>query len=120
MFWDRQNRPIEDTLDWARKFEDAAYRIVAIDTDGPHLPMVSTVWQGLAQEAPLHPTDDTVLIFETAYLEDGHVKELWHDHSEEDALARHRIVCLSMLGREPRPEDGLVRRVVESEKGRNT
>jgi len=116
LFWNRQNEPIEDVIEWAIMFEDAAFRVVAVDQDGPGTPMVSTIWQGLAQGAPLHPTTETALIFETAYLVNGHVEQMWHDHSEEEALSRHRMVCLSMLGREPRPEDSLVQMIIENER----
>jgi hypothetical protein len=116
LFWNRQNEPIEDVIEWAIMFEDPAFRVVAVDQDEPGSPMVSTIWQGLAQGAPLHPTDNTVLIFETAYLVNGHVENRWHDHSEEDALHRHRMVCLSMLGREPRPEDGHVQTIIDNDR----
>jgi hypothetical protein len=116
LFWDRQNRPIENVIDWAVMFEDPAFRVVACDQDAPGTPMVSTIWQGLAQGAPLHVTDDTALIFETAFLINGHVEQQWWDHSEEQALHRHRMVCLSMLGREPRPEDGLVQMIIDNER----
>ncbi len=118
MFWNRQNEPIEDTIEWAKMFEDPEFRVVACDQDGEGTPMVSTIWQGLAQGAPLHPTTETALIFETAYLVNGHVERTWWDHSEEDALHRHRMVCLSMLGREPLPDGGLKSLIVENEKGR--
>jgi hypothetical protein len=116
LFWDRQNQPIEETIEWAKKFEDAAYRNVAVDQDGPDAPMVSTIWQGLDLAHLLRATADTAFIFETAYLEKGLVVQQWIDHSEQDALRRHRMVCLSMLGREPRPEDGLVQKIVERER----
>jgi hypothetical protein len=116
LFWDRQNQPIEDTLDWARKYEDPAYRIIAVDQDSEGAPMVSTIWEGLDRAINLHADADTALIFETAYLEDGRVLEAWLAHSEEEARTRHRMVCLSMLGREPDPESGHVQTIVEREK----
>jgi len=116
LFWDRQNKPIEDTLVWARLYEDPAYRIIAVDQDAEGTPMVSTIWEGLDRAVNLHVTDETAMIFETAYLEDGLVVQAWLAHSEEEALIRHRMVCLSMLGREPRPESGHVQTIVEREK----
>lgn len=115
LFWSRKNEPIEDVLVWATMFEDAAFRVVACDQDGPGSPMVSTIWNGMDRSNSLHPTPETVLIFETAYLVNGHVEEMWLDNTEEQALHRHRMVCLSMLGREPKPEDGLVQMIIESE-----
>lgn len=116
IFWDRQNRPIDDTIEWAQKYEDPAYRIVAVDQDVPGGPMVSTIWEGLAKGAPLHPTTESALIFETAWVVNGNVEQTWWDHTEEQALRRHRVVCLSMLGREPKPEDGHVQTIVERDK----
>lgn len=116
LFWDRQNRPIEDVIDWARKFEDVGYRVIAVDSDGPGLPMVSTIWQGMDLAHMLHVTDDTAYIFETAFVLDGQAVETFIWHSEEDALAGHRKVCVEMLGREPRPEDGHVQTIIERER----
>jgi hypothetical protein len=118
LFWDRQNQPIEDTIEWAVHFEDPEYRIVAVDQDDEGTPMVSTIWQGLDLARSLHATDDTAMIFETAYLEDGLVVETWHDHSEGEAFHRHRMVCLSMLGREPLPNGGLKNLIVDVERER--
>lgn len=115
LFWDRQNKPIEDTLDWARKFEDPAYRIVAVDQDYAGSPMVSTIWQGMDLVHSLHVTDDTAVIFETAYLEDGEVVNTWQTHSESDARRTHESVCWMTLGRAAR-DDGHVKTIVEREK----
>lgn len=103
MFWDRENRPME-TLDWARAFEDAAYRIVALDFDEEHL-MVSTIWEGMHSPAGLHVTGETAMIFETAKIRDGKVVTKHRWHTEAEALAGHRWMCLDVLGREPQPED---------------
>lgn len=115
MFWDRKNQPIEDVIEWAKKFEDPSYRLIAVDTDGPDQPMVSTIWQGLDLAHLLHVTDDTAMIFETAYLEGGLVMGSWIAHSEEEALDVHRETCLKNLGREPRPEDGHIPTIVAAE-----
>jgi hypothetical protein len=116
MFWDRQNQPIDNVIDWAIMYEDPAFRVVALDQDGPGTPMVSTIWNGLDRGNLLRPTPETVLIFETAYLVNDHVEDVWFDNTEEQALHRHRMVCLSMLGREPRPEDGHVQTVIDNER----
>jgi hypothetical protein len=115
LFWDRENKPIENTIEWAKKFEDTAYRVIAVDQDGPDTPIVSTIWNGLDRGLGLRPTPETVLIFETAYLEDGLVVQFWLDNTEEQALQRHRMVCLSMLGREPR-DDGHVATIIANDK----
>lgn len=116
LFWDRQNQPIEDTIEWARKYEDDAYRIVAVDSDGPTSPMISTIWEGLDRGHYLHQDGSTALIFETARVVDGDVVEAWLSHTEEDALHNHRQACIDFLGREPRPEDGHVQTIIERSK----
>lgn len=115
LFWDRQNKPIEDTIEWARKYEDLPYRLVAVDTDGPSEPMVSTIWTGMDQSFSPWSNDDTAMIFETAYIVDGELKDKFVSHSEEGALEMHRMVCLELLGREPRPEDGHVQTIIDRE-----
>lgn len=118
MFWDRQNRPIEDTLDWARKFEDVSYRVIAVDQDDPAggSPMVSTIWQGLDLAHFLHVTDETAMIFETALVVGGHVRDTWLAHSEQEALVQHDWACMNHLHRHSRPEDGLVPLIIERDK----
>lgn len=118
LFWDRQNKPIENVIDWAKKYEDVAYRIIAVDMDGPDKPMVSTIWEGMDRSFAIPPTDDTALIFETAVVIDGRVIDAFLAHSEEGAREMHRMVCIEILNREPRPEDGHVQTIIEMEKGR--
>jgi len=48
LFYDRDGKPIEDTLEWARKFEDRAYQRVARTVLGDGR-VVSTVWLGVDQ-----------------------------------------------------------------------
>jgi hypothetical protein len=115
LFWDRQNKPIEDTIEWAKKFEDLTYRLVAVDVDNPGAPMVSTIWNGMDQAFDPFGTDETALIFETAYIVDGELRDKFASHSEEGALEMHRMVCLELLGREPRPEDGHVQTIIDRE-----
>jgi hypothetical protein len=114
LFWDRQNKPIEDTIEWAKKFEDAEYRIVAVDFDGEHR-MVSTIWQGLDLAHSPWVSDDTAMIFETAYMMSGEIVEMFTWHSEEGALEGHDLVCKEFLGRKARPSDGHLQRVIEAE-----
>lgn len=105
LFWSRANEPIEDTLEWARKFEDPAYRFVALDVEDGWT--VSTIWQGLDLAHSLRPDRDTVMIFETALFGPDEVGEdRWFWHSEEEALAGHDWVCAQNLNRPARPEDG--------------
>lgn len=116
LFWDRQNKPIEDTLVWARLYEDTAYRVVAVDSDGPTSPMVSTIWEGLDRAHTLGQDGSTAMIFETALLVDGRISEAWLSHTEEDALWNHRQACLDYLGREPRPEDGHLQTIIDNDR----
>lgn len=116
LFWDRQNKPIKDTLVWARMYEDTSYRVVAVDQDGPDMPMVSTIWEGLDRAVNLHADDDTAMIFETAYLVNGQVQEAWLAHSEQEALVQHDWACMKFLGRHSRPEDALVELIVKNER----
>lgn len=108
LFWNRKNEPIEDTLTWARMYEDDAYRTVAIDADFGEGVMVSTIWEGLDRGLFLHQDGSTALIFETAYLFNGYLERTELSHTEEEALAMHAAFCRTYLARDPRPEDGLV------------
>lgn len=116
LFWDRKNQPIEDTIEWAKKFEDVAYREVAVDSDGMGQPMVSTIWNGMDRSLNLHVTDDTAMIFETAYLVNGHIEQTWLANTEQEALVQHEWVCMNYLRRHARPEDGLMQRIIDAEK----
>lgn len=114
MFWDRKGQPIAETLEWAAKYEDVSYRIVAVDTDGPgyEAPMVSTIWEGINTLGDEVPTR----IFDTALVVDGVVQEGWRSDTEEEALITHETVCRIHLGREPRPEDGHVQAIIDNDK----
>lgn len=114
LFWDRKGQPIEDTIEWAKKLEDPAYRIVAVDTDGPDekAPMVSTIWNGIASLSTQAPVD----IFETALIVNGNLEDMWRSSTEEQALLTHEAICLIHLGREPRPEDGHIQTIVDRER----
>ena len=88
-FWDRQGRPIADFMDWALKFEDASYRVVAVDTIGGFT--VSTVWTGIDAGAVI--TGRTPMIFETAVFDDAsdNVIEGEKSTSEDAALEGHCV-----------------------------
>lgn len=116
LFWDRQNQPIEDVIEWAKKYEDAAYRVVAVDSDGQDEPWVSTIWQGLDLAHMLYQDGSTAMIFETAYLVGGRVVDTVLAHDEAWALENHRDFTVKHLGRLPRPEDGHVQTVIANEK----
>lgn len=118
LFWDRQNNPIEDTLTWARMLEDAEQRIVAVDADEERDVMVSTIWEGIDRGYSLSSTPETVLIFETAHIRAGKVVETFLAHTEEEALEKHAVICLTALKREARPEDGLRERAIENDRWR--
>lgn len=45
MYYDKDGTEIEDTIVWAKKFEDKNYKRVALDSVGDW--RVSTVWMGL-------------------------------------------------------------------------
>lgn len=111
-FVGRDGEPCEDVLDWARRYEDVAYRVVAVDADEHR--MVSTIWEGYDTRALLE--NAMPLIYETALMEDGRIvdSERWPD--EAAALVGHAIGCRTWLGRYPRPEEGLVQLIIEREK----
>ena len=116
LFWGRDNKPLE-TLDWARKLDDAEYRIVALDYDNEEL-VVSTIWVGIQSPPPLQDTDETALIFETAIVNRGLVEEKFRWHSEAEAFEGHDHVCMTTLGRHARPEDHYRELVIAAERGR--
>jgi hypothetical protein len=45
MYYDKQGEKINDTLEWAKLFEDKEYKRIAETTIGKH--WISTVWLGL-------------------------------------------------------------------------
>lgn len=119
-FWSRDGKPME-LLEWATTYEQARFRVVAVDSDGPGQPMVSTIWEGMARPLILHDDVAARGIFETAFIGDeGKIVETVDNQArsdtEEEALAQHRAYCLSYLGREPRPEDGHVQMIIDNER----
>lgn len=107
-FFDRQGQPLE-LMDWATKFEDTAYRNVAVDfgtRDGAEI-MVSTVWEGMSSPLPLSPATVPIGIFETAVIIDGEVQLKRRWDTEEEAIAKHGATCRFFLKREP--DNGEVR-----------
>jgi len=114
LFWDRQKKRME-VLEWAAKFEDVEYRILALDYDGERL-MVSTIWDGMQSPPSLFITPETARVFETAVLRDGEIVESERYHSEDAAMEGHAEFCMKVLGRPPRPEDGHRETVIERER----
>jgi hypothetical protein len=118
-FYDRAGKQIEGgVLAWAHMLEDPVQRIVAVDTDmvdEEHGRMVSTIWNGLP--ARMSQNWENPLIFETAFMENGHIEEVYASSSEALALEQHRDACRLYLGRDPRPEDGFRDRIIEQETG---
>ena len=109
LFQDRQGNPLE-TLEWARLYEDPAYRMVAVDSnvrENGNM-MVSTIWLGLT-----HPLSGN---FETAVLVDGHVVSIERYYTEEEALLGHQDRCRAVLSRDARPDDGFVQEIIDNER----
>lgn len=122
IFWDRQGNPIEDTIEWAQKFEDSEYRIVAVDQDDPGTPMVSTIWDGF-DLAHNFNNDVPPMIFETVLLEanpdstgQGTIVRSHFSVTEEEAYAAHRMFCHDHLNREPAPNNGLKDEIIRRER----
>jgi hypothetical protein len=122
LFWDREGNPIDDVIEWAKKFEDAEYRIVAVDQDAEGAPMVSTIWQGMDMARNFRD-DITPMIFETVLLEadednPGEGKIIRSDMSatEEQARFTHNRYCEDHLNREAAPDNGLKHIIVERDK----
>lgn len=111
-YWKRDGTWTEDTIEWAKLYEDPAYRVVAFDGDEGGL-SVSTIWMGISsgslgsEEFPVH-------VYETARLnKNGNVVNFTRTSSEAEAMEMHREYCLKTLKREPRPEDGHVQVIVD-------
>lgn len=111
MFWSRKGEPM-DTTEWAMAYEDPEQRVVAVDTDGS-TDMVSTIWEGLCRPLPEREQETPVGIFETAWVVNGHVEDAWRTDTEEGAMIMHQAVCLKVLGRRARPEDGWREKAIE-------
>jgi len=123
LHWDREGRPIEDVMTWAKAFEDAETRIVAVDQDAPDTLMVSTIWQGLDLGHSLHQDEPgfTPMIFETAVLTPdsrgaGHIEQRVIAATEIEARTNHHNLCLELLGRLPAPNNGLKDEIVRRER----
>lgn len=91
-YYDRQGQPIQETLAWAKKFEDQEYQRVA-ETTLANGRRVSTVWLGLN-----HSLLDTgpPLIFETmVFPKEGEYSELDCERysTEEEARTGHQHLC---------------------------
>ena len=90
-YYDRQGRPITDTMAWAKKFEDPNYKRVArtLLSNGR---MVSTIWLGLNHQFG----DGPPLIFETmVFSNEDDLMELEGQRyaTEADAIAGHTLLC---------------------------
>lgn len=129
LFWDREGKPITEgrgdgVIEWAMKFEDSEYRIVAVDQDEPGGPMVSTIWQGIDLNHSIIPTENPA-IFETVilYAKQDNPQQSEIDHrefsvSEEEAFEVHAMFCRTYLGREPVLPTGLKDEIIAREKER--
>jgi hypothetical protein len=111
LFWDRAGHPIEDTLEWAKLYEDAGYRFVALDVEGDD--RVSTIWEGVDGS---HGRLPAPMIFRTAYFVGDEIVDEFSWPSEDSALIGHSAMCFQLLGRLPRPEDGHLQAAIENHK----
>ena len=64
-YYDRDGRPMSDTLAWAKRFEETTYKRIA-ETTLPDGKWISTVWLGLDHSFGRGPP----LIFETMVFKD--------------------------------------------------
>ena len=100
--YDRQGKPISDTLEWARLFEDKVYQHVA-ETTLPNGKWVSTVWLGLNHRY----ADGPPLIFETMVFA---VEGQWDERdckrysTEQEALTGHEAMVKKWSQKEARDE----------------
>lgn len=85
-WYDKGGRPL-DLMEWARLFEDHAYRRVAEDQIGEV--RISTVWLGLNHR---HMFPGPPLIFETMIFGGEGDGEVWRYSTLEQAIAGHRAV----------------------------
>ncbi len=67
-FWSRKGEPIDDTIEWAKLYEDIAQRCVAFDGSKEGEPSVSTIWMGMSADS-FYVTDRPYQVFETAELD---------------------------------------------------
>jgi hypothetical protein len=123
MFFDKDGEPIENVIEWAQKFEDPEYRIIAVDQDAPGQPMVSTIWQGLDLARNFN-VDIPPMIFETVLMiskddnpAEAKIVRSQYTATQEEAERAHRLFCEDHLLREPESADVLKREIVEREKG---
>ena len=90
MYYDREGKPMDGVLRWAKLLEDPAYKRVAETTVGKY--WVSTVWLGLDHNFGF---GGPPLIFETMVFHSGDGSMLGDDEymeryaTEEQALAGH-------------------------------
>lgn len=101
-----------NTIEWARLYEDAAVRNVAVDAEPAQGLMVSTIWEGI--HAGSMPGQGMPLVFSTALVIDGAVAKEWRSATEQQALLQHAEVVRQVLKREPQPEDGFLERIIEA------
>lgn len=78
LFWDKDGASIEDTLVWARKFEDLDYKRVARTVLGDGR-LVSTVWLGVDQSygRAAQPLIFETMAFAAEDLMDGLLRTAW-------------------------------------------
>jgi len=90
-YYDREGEPITETLTWAKKFEDRAYKRVA-ETLLANGRWVSTVWIGLDHQMGVGPP----LIFETMVFpskDDMSDIDVERYSTEAEAIRGHTVMC---------------------------
>ncbi len=87
-FYDKDGTPLDQTLAWAKKYEDPEYKRVA-ETTLPDGKWVSTVWLGLDHQYGEGPP----LIFETMVFKSK-------DELNEQEMARYSTLEEAQAGHE--------------------
>ncbi|MCK5017867.1 MAG: hypothetical protein KAS32_12460 [Candidatus Peribacteraceae bacterium] len=85
LYYNKEGKPIEDTLEWVKLFEDKDYCRVQLDTVGKY--RISTVWLGLDHRMI---GEGDPLIFETmVFSDDDDGGEMERYSTLQSAIAGH-------------------------------
>lgn len=101
LFYDKEGKPIYDTLKWAKLFEDTAYQIIKQDYTPDKSYWVSTVWLGIDHDfsyryGELFKVNPHPVIFETMVFDRRKIKDSFTDldqyryTTEGEAKAGHK------------------------------
>lgn len=94
LYYDKDGKPITDTLEWAKKFEDREYRKVGY-TKLTNTVLVSTVWLGLDHD---FLEEGAPIIFETMVFVDGTCTDQKRYSTLEQAKEGHRKLVKEYRG----------------------